>query len=151
MSIIAIVGANWGDEGKGRMVDALAAEADFVVRYQGGANAGHTVINDRGKFVLHLLPSGVLHRQVVNVIGPGVALDLDVLARELAALAARGEPAPALKISDRVQLVLPHHRALDRLGEERLGDARFGSTGAGMAPHYADRHGRRGVRVCDLL
>src|SRR5689334_13699257 len=124
MAVTAIVGANWGDEGKGRMVDALAAEQDIVVRYQGGGNAGHTVITPQGKFVLHLLPSGVLRADKVNVLGPGVALDAELLERELAGLAQRGVT-PRLLISDRAQLVLEHHRCLDAYEEERLGKRGF--------------------------
>ena len=150
-TITAIVGASWGDEGKGRLVDALAAEADLVVRFQGGANAGHTVINDQGTFVFRLLPSGVLHPGVTNVLGPGTAVDLDVLHGELAALEARTGAPPRLKVSTRAQLVLPHHRRLDAAAEDRLGAARIGSTRSGIAPHYADRYGRRGITVADVL
>lgn len=151
MVIAAVVGANWGDEGKGRVVDALAGEFDFVVRFQGGCNAGHTVINDLGRFVLHGLPSGVFHPQVTNVIGPGVALELCTLERELAALRERGLPPPKLAISNRAGLVLPHHRRCDTLEEERLAARAFGSTRSGIAPHYADRYEKRGVQVDDLF
>jgi adenylosuccinate synthase len=149
--VTAVVGANWGDEGKGRMVDALAAEHDIIVRYQGGGNAGHTVITDQGKFVLHLLPSGVLRPGKVNVLGPGVALDAGLLARELEGLAARGMPRPELWVSDRAQLLLAHHRLLDRLEEERLGAQSFGSTRTGIAPFYSDKYAKVGVSVDDLF
>jgi adenylosuccinate synthase len=150
-NVSAIVGANWGDEGKGRMVDALAARSDLVVRFQGGANAGHTVIGAQGKFVFRLLPSGVLHPGVLNVLGPGVAIDAEVLEREREEITSRTGQPPRLLVSDRAQLVLPHHRLLDRLDEERLGATAIGSTRSGIAPHYADRYARRGITVADLL
>src|SRR5262245_9982998 len=139
MSVTAVVGANWGDEGKGRMVDALCGEHDVVVRYQGGGNAGHTVITDQGKFVLHLLPSGVLRPGKVNVLGPGVALDAVLLGRELRGLAERGVAVPKLLVSNRAQLLMQHHRRLDTYEEERLGDRSFGSTQSGIAPFYSDK------------
>jgi adenylosuccinate synthase len=151
LNVTAVVGANWGDEGKGRMVDALAGEHDIIVRYQGGGNAGHTVITEQGKFVLHLLPSGVLRPGKVNVLGPGVALDASLLARELEGLAARGMPQPELWVSDRAQVLLSHHRLLDQLEEERLGAQSFGSTRSGIAPFYADKHSKAGVTVDDLF
>ena len=151
MAIAAVVGANWGDEGKGRIVDALAGEFDYVVRFQGGGNAGHTVINDLGRFVLHVLPSGVFHPHVMNVIGPGVALELATLQRELAALRERGVPEPQLAVSTRTGLLLPQHRHCDALEEQRLGARAFGSTRSGIAPHYADRYEKRGVQVDDLF
>jgi adenylosuccinate synthase len=151
MNVTAVVGANWGDEGKGRMVDALAEGHDIVVRFAGGGNAGHTVITPLGKFVLHLLPSGVLRPGKVNVLGPGVALDAALLERELQALAARGVPAPELLISDRAQLLLDHHRRLDTYEEERLGAQSFGSTRRGIAPFYADKYSKVGLRVDDLF
>ncbi len=149
--VVAVVGANWGDEGKGRMVDALSRPGDVVVRYQGGGNAGHTVITPRGRFVLHLLPSGVLGDETLNVIGPGVALDAELLGRELGALAERGVPTPKLAVSNRAQLLLAHHRLLDTLEEERLGDQSFGSTRSGIAPFYADKSFKTGVMVDDLF
>ncbi len=151
MSVTAVVGANWGDEGKGRMVDALCGEHDVVVRYQGGGNAGHTVITDQGKFVLHLLPSGVLRPGKVNVLGPGVALDAVLLGRELRGLAERGVAAPKLLVSSRAQLLMQHHRRLDTYEEERLGDKSFGSTQSGIAPFYSDKFAKLGVRVDDLF
>lgn len=150
MPVEAIVGANWGDEGKGKLTDFLAGQADIVVRFQGGCNAGHTVINRYGKFALHMLPSGVFHPDVVNVLGPGVALDIDALLAELAALADRGVPSPEVRVSDRAQIVLPHHLLLDRCEEERLGAAQFGSTRKGIAPFYADKCLKVGVQVADL-
>ncbi|MBD2848063.1 adenylosuccinate synthase [Paenibacillus sp. IB182496] len=150
MSITAIVGGNWGDEGKGKMTDALASEAEYVVRYQGGSNAGHTVIGPYGKVALHLLPSGVLHPHVHNVIGPGVALDLDQLFAEYEMLRERGIPEARLTVSHRAQIVLPVHRLLDELEEQRLGDSSYGSTRRGIAPFYADKYAKLGVQVADL-
>ena len=146
----AIVGANWGDEGKGKITDLLAEESDVVVRFQGGANAGHTIINEYGKFALHLLPSGVFHPNVVNVIGPGVALNVEALLRELRALEERGVPAPQLKISDRCQVLLPLHVDFDKFEEERLGRNSFGSTKSGIAPFYSDKFAKVGLQVCML-
>lgn len=150
MSVTAIVGANWGDEGKGKMTDVFAASADYVVRYQGGRNAGHTIINEFGKFALHLLPSGVFYPDVVNVIGSGVAFDIDMFFRELDELADRGVPEPKLAVSDRAQVVMPYHPLLDALEEERLGARQFGSTKAGIAPLYADKMLKLGVQTADL-
>ena len=150
MNVTAIVGANWGDEGKGKLCDALAAQADFVVRFQGGNNAGHTVINDFGKFALHLLPSGVFYPRVINVLGPGVALNPGAFLKEYAALCERGVPAPQVRISDRAQVVLPIHPLLDACEEERLGVGAFGSTRCGIAPFYADKCLKVGIQVGDL-
>ncbi|WP_135548474.1 adenylosuccinate synthase [Paenibacillus cymbidii] len=150
MGVIAVVGANWGDEGKGKITDLLAGGADAVVRYQGGSNAGHTIVNGFGKFGLNMLPSGVFHAQVVNVIGPGVALDATRLLEEIGQLSAQGVPEPRLRISDRAQLVLPVHKLFDELEEERLGDRRFGSTKRGIAPFYADKYVKLGVRVAEV-
>jgi adenylosuccinate synthase len=150
MPVLAVVGANWGDEGKGKMTDALAAEAEVVVRFQGGRNAGHTVIHDGGKFVLHLLPCGVFHPGVTSVLGPGVALDLEAFFSELDMLEERGLPKPQVVVSDRAQVVLPYHALLDRCEEERLGEARFGSTQVGIAPFYADKYLKLGVQAADL-
>ncbi|TDF97478.1 adenylosuccinate synthase [Paenibacillus piri] len=150
MTVTAIAGANWGDEGKGKVTDVLAAEARYVVRYQGGSNAGHTIINPYGKFALHLLPSGVFYPDTVNVIGPGVALNIENLFAELDQLQARGVPEPQLRISDRVQLVLPYHIRFDELEEERLGERKFGSTKQGIAPFYADKYAKLGVQTADL-
>ncbi|TYP71827.1 adenylosuccinate synthase [Paenibacillus methanolicus] len=151
MTATAIVGANWGDEGKGKMTDALAAKSDYAVRFQGGSNAGHTIINEYGKFALRTLPSGVFNPEVTSVIGPGTALDADILMKELAMLAERGVPAPLLRISDRAQLVLPVHRLFDELEEQRLGDRSFGSTRMGIAPFYADKYAKLGIQIADLF
>lgn len=151
MTITAIVGANWGDEGKGKMIDVMAAESSYVVRFQGGSNAGHTIINHYGKFALRMLPSGVFYPEVVNVIGPGVALDIDVLQQEIESLTARGVPSPRLQISDRAQIVLPVHQLLDELEEKRLGDRSFGSTRRGIAPFYADKYAKLGIQASDLF
>ena len=147
----AIVGANWGDEGKGKITDMLAQQSDIVVRFQGGANAGHTIINDYGKFALHLLPSGVCHSHVVNIIGPGVALDIEALLREVASLEDKGVPAPNLLISDRAQVLMDYHVAFDCYEEERLGKKSFGSTKSGIAPFYGDKYMKIGVQVCQML
>ncbi|SEM73097.1 adenylosuccinate synthase [Paenibacillus sp. OV219] len=151
MPVTAIVGANWGDEGKGKMTDVLAAHSSFVVRYQGGSNAGHTIINEYGKFALHMLPSGVFYPHVTNVIGPGTALDADVLLQELQQLEDRGVPKPSVFISDRTQLVMPYHRLFDQLEEERLGSLSFGSTRRGIAPFYADKYAKLGIQAAELF
>lgn len=151
MTVTAIVGANWGDEGKGKVTDVLAAKSSFVVRYQGGSNAGHTIINEHGKFALRTLPSGVFYPDVTNVIGPGVALDIEVLLGELQELTSRGVPRPKLCVSERAQVVLPVHRLFDELEEERLGERSFGSTKRGIAPFYADKYAKLGIQVADLL
>lgn len=150
MPVEAIVGANWGDEGKGKMTDFLAGQADLVVRFQGGRNAGHTVINPYGKFALHLLPSGVFHGGIVNVLGPGVALDVPVLISELAELGRRKVPKPTVRVSNRAQVVLPFHVLLDEYEEKRLGKAKFGSTRCGIAPFYGDKYLKLGIQVADL-
>ncbi|QGQ98026.1 adenylosuccinate synthase [Paenibacillus psychroresistens] len=151
MGVTAIVGANWGDEGKGKVTDVLAGKAKYVVRYQGGSNAGHTIINEYGKFALRLLPSGVFHSGVINVIGPGVALDMSAFIREREALIARGVPEPIIQISDRAQVVMPYHKLFDELEEERLGARAFGSTKTGIAPFYADKYLKLGIQVADLF
>ena len=145
-----IVGANWGDEGKGKVTDLLAEKSDVVVRFQGGANAGHTIINEYGKFALHLLPSGVFHQNVVNVIGPGVALNIEALLSELESLTSRGVPMPKLLISDRCQVMMPYHIDFDKFEEERLGKSAFGSTKSGIAPFYSDKYAKVGIQVCQL-
>ena len=146
----AIVGANWGDEGKGKITDLLAAESDIVVRFQGGSNAGHTIINEFGRFALHLLPSGSFNPRVTNVIGPGVALDIRAFARELGALHTAGIR-PNVIVSDRAQVLLDVHKRLDALEEARLGKASFGSTKSGIAPFYADKFAKIGFQVCELF
>ncbi|MCI6377028.1 MAG: adenylosuccinate synthase [Clostridiales bacterium] len=145
-----IVGANWGDEGKGKITDVLAENSDVVVRFQGGANAGHTIINNYGKFALHLLPSGVFHQNIANIIGPGVALDIEKLLAEYDGVVARGVPKPTLYISDRAQVMLPYHVDFDRFEEERLGKASFGSTKSGIAPFYGDKYLKIGIQVCQI-
>lgn len=146
----AIVGGNWGDEGKGKMTDMLAADSDIVVRFQGGANAGHTIVNNKGKFALHLLPSGVCYEHVINVIGHGVAFDLEKFFKEYDALVNMGIT-PKLLVSDRAQLLLPFHVQFDSLEEERLGANSFGSTKSGIAPFYSDKYLKVGFQVCELF
>lgn len=147
----AIVGANWGDEGKGKITDLMAESSDIVVRFQGGANAGHTIINDYGRFALHTLPSGVFYSHTTNVIGNGVALDIRKLAAELTDLMSAGVPAPNLIISERAQLLMPYHVLQDAYEEERLGGHAFGSTKSGIAPFYSDKYAKIGIQVCDLF
>ena len=145
----AIVGANWGDEGKGKITDLLAETSDIVVRFQGGANAGHTIINDYGRFALHTLPSGVFYSHITNVIGNGVALDIRKLTDELTSLLDAGVPAPNLIISERAQLLMPYHVLQDAYEEE--GGHAFGSTKSGIAPFYSDKYAKIGIQVCDLF
>ena len=149
----AIVGINWGDEGKGRMVDLLSEKYDVVVRYQGGNNAGHTVINHLGKFILNLMPSGILRPEVVNVMGNGMVIDLEHLHKEMGKLTAAGVKITPenLKISDRAIICLPYHVMQDCLEEERLADAKYGSTRRGIAPVYGDKYMKKGIRMGDLL
>ena len=153
MGNCAVVGINWGDEGKGRMVDLLTEDYDVVVRFQGGGNAGHTVINDKGKFALHLLPSGVFRDGVLNILGNGVALDPENLWKEMQDVAAKGvEITPdALKISDRASLLMPWHRELDGLEEARLADKNYGSTKQGIAPFYSDKYQKKTVLAGELF
>lgn len=147
----AIVGANWGDEGKGKITDMFASKADVVIRFQGGANAGHTIINDYGKFALHLLPSGVCHPEITNIIGNGVALDIPKLIKEINDVTSKGVPQPKLLVSDRAQIMMPYHVLLDTYEEERLADRQFGSTKSGIAPFYSDKYAKIGFQVCDLF
>lgn len=147
----AIVGANWGDEGKGKITDMMAQEADIVVRFQGGANAGHTIVNGYGKFALHTLPSGVFYGHTTSVIGNGVALNIPLLFRELQSIVDRGVPTPKLLISDRAQIVMPYHILLDQYEEERLGGKSFGSTKSGIAPFYSDKYAKIGFQVSELF
>lgn len=153
MSTCAIVGINWGDEGKGRMVDLLTEHFDVVVRYQGGGNAGHTVINEFGQFALHLLPSGIFRPGVINILGHGVALDAENLLEEIDAVTAGGVPVTPdnLKISDRASLLLPWHRELDALEEARLADKKYGSTRQGIAPFYSDKYQKKTVQAGELF
>lgn len=147
----AVVGANWGDEGKGKITDMLAADADIIVRFQGGANAGHTIKNAYGKFALHLLPSGVFSPNVTNVIGPGVALNIPTLFKELNGILKDDIPVPKLMISDRAQMLMPYHILFDQYEEERLGAGSFGSTKSGIAPFYSDKYAKTGFQVCELF
>ena len=149
--VTAITGANWGDEGKGKITDVLAQEADIVVRFQGGANAGHTIVNNYGKFALHTLPSGSLNEKVTNVIGNGVALNIPVLMKEIDEIVSKGVPSPKLLVSERCQFIMPYHIAFDRYEEERLGGKSFGSTKSGIAPFYADKYAKTGFQVSDLF
>jgi len=150
--LTAVVGINWGDEGKGRMVDLLSEGYDIICRYQGGNNAGHTVINDKGKFILNLLPSGVLRDYTMNVMGGGMVIDLEHLCGEIDALAEKGIHLTPdnLKISDKAIVCLPYHKRLDVLEEDRLGDKKYGSTRRGIAPVYGDKYMKKGIRLCDL-
>lgn len=147
----AIVGANWGDEGKGKITDMLAEHSDIVIRFQGGANAGHTIINDYGRFALHILPSGTFYPHVTNIIGNGVALDIQKLCKELDDIAAQNVPLPKLIVSERAQLLMPYHVLQDTYEEERLGGKAFGSTKSGIAPFYSDKYAKIGIQVCDLF
>ena len=151
--LTAIVGINWGDEGKGRMVDLLSSDYDIVSRYQGGNNAGHTVINDKGKFILNLLPSGILREDVVNVMGNGMVIDVEHLTHEIERLTEKGVKVTPenLKISNRAVITMPYHVQLDCLEEERLADKKFGSTRRGIAPVYSDKYMKKAIRMGDLL
>ncbi len=151
--LTAIVGVNWGDEGKGRMVDLLSSDAQVVVRYQGGNNAGHTVINERGKFILNLIPSGIFREETVNVMGTGMVIDIEHLCGEISTLTGKGiKITPAnLKISEKAVICMPYHKLLDELEEDRLGDKKFGSTRRGIAPVYADKYMKKSIRMSDLL
>ncbi len=147
----AIVGANWGDEGKGKITDMLAQESDIIVRFQGGANAGHTIVNDYGKFALHSLPSGVFYGHTTSVIGNGVALRVPVLFKEVQSIVERGVPAPKILISDRAQIVMSYHILFDQCEEERLAGKSFGSTKSGIAPFYSDKYAKIGFQVSELF
>ena len=146
----AIVGANWGDEGKGKITDVMAAESDIVVRFQGGSNAGHTIVNDYGKFALHQLPSGVFYSHITNIIGNGVALSVENFQKEIKSLVDRGVPMPKILISDRAQIVMPYHVQFDTLEEARLSSKSFGSTKSGIAPFYSDKYAKIGFQISDL-
>ena len=147
----AIVGANWGDEGKGKITDMLAEDSDIIIRFQGGSNAGHTIINDYGKFALHLLPSGVFYNHTTSVIGNGVALNIPYLIKELESLTSRNVPMPKILVSDRAQILMPYHILLDAYEEERLGGKSFGSTKSGIAPFYSDKYAKIGFQVNELF
>jgi adenylosuccinate synthase len=147
----AIVGANWGDEGKGKITDMLGQESDIIVRFQGGSNAGHTIINNYGKFALHLLPSGVFYDHTTSIIGNGVALNIPFLFKEIQSLVERGVPKPRILVSDRAQILMPYHILFDQYEEERLGKASFGSTKSGIAPFYSDKYAKIGFQVSELF
>lgn len=147
----AVVGANWGDEGKGKITDMLAQQADIIIRFQGGANAGHTIVNDYGKFALHTLPSGVFYGHTTSIIGNGVALNIPLLFNEIKSVTDRGVPTPRILVSDRAQMVMPYHILLDQCEEERLGGKSFGSTKSGIAPFYSDKYAKIGFQVSELF
>ena len=147
----AIVGANWGDEGKGKITDMLGETSDIIVRFQGGANAGHTIINDYGKFALHTLPSGVFYDHTTSIIGNGVALNIPVLFKEIGEIVSQGVPKPKILVSDRAQIVMPYHILFDEYEEERLGKGSFGSTKSGIAPVYSDKYAKIGFQVNELF
>lgn len=147
----AIVGANWGDEGKGKITDMLAQKSDVVIRFQGGANAGHTIICDYGKFALHQLPSGVFYPHTTNIIGNGVALNIPAFLAELKKVLDGGVPAPKIIVSERAQILMPYHILFDQYEEERLGGKAFGSTKSGIAPFYSDKYAKNGIQICDLF
>ena len=147
----AIVGANWGDEGKGKITDMLAQDSDIIIRFQGGANAGHTIINDYGKFALHTLPSGIFYDHTTSIIGNGVALNIPVLFNELKEITSKGVPEPKILISDRAQIVMPYHILFDEYEEERLAGKSFGSTKSGIAPFYSDKYAKVGFQVSELF
>ena len=147
----AIVGANWGDEGKGKITDMLAKESDIIIRFQGGSNAGHTIINDYGKFALHLLPSGVFYQHTTSIIGNGVALNIPYLVQEIESLVERGVPKPRILVSDRAQILMPYHVLFDTYEEARLAGKSFGSTKSGIAPFYSDKYAKIGFQVSELF
>ena len=147
----AIAGANWGDEGKGKITDMLAKESDIIIRFQGGSNAGHTIINNYGRFALHLLPSGVFYGHTTSIIGNGVALNIPFLVKELESLVSQGVPMPHILVSDRAQILMPYHVLFDTYEEERLGGKSFGSTKSGIAPFYSDKYAKIGFQVSELF
>ena len=149
--VTAVVGANWGDEGKGKITDMLGEESDIIVRFQGGSNAGHTIVNDYGKFALHILPSGVFYDHTTSIIGNGVALNIPDLFKEIQGIVDRGVPMPKIKVSDRAQIVMPYHILFDQYEEERLGGKSFGSTKSGIAPFYSDKYAKTGIQVSELF
>ena len=147
----AVVGANWGDEGKGKITDMMAEQADIIVRFQGGANAGHTIVNDYGKFALHTLPSGIFYQHTTSIIGNGVALNIPILINEIKSIVDRGVPTPKILVSDRAQMVMSYHILFDQYEEERLGGKSFGSTKSGIAPFYSDKYAKIGFQVSELF
>ena len=149
--LTAVTGINWGDEGKGKITDMLAEKADIIVRFQGGANAGHTIVNNYGKFALHTLPSGVFYNHTTSVIGNGVALNIPILMKEIKSITDRNVPMPKILVSDRAQMVMPYHILFDQYEEERLGGKSFGSTKSGIAPFYSDKYAKIGFQVSELF
>lgn len=149
--VTAVVGANWGDEGKGKITDMLGEQSDIIVRFQGGSNAGHTIVNDYGKFALHILPSGVFYNHTTSIIGNGVALNIPDLFKEIQGIVDRGVPMPKIKVSDRAQIVMPYHVLFDQYEEERLAGKSFGSTKSGIAPFYSDKYAKTGIQVSELF
>ncbi len=149
--VTAVVGANWGDEGKGKITDMLGNESDIIVRFQGGSNAGHTIVNDYGKFALHILPSGVFYDHTTSIIGNGVALNIPDLFNEIKSIVDKGVPMPKILVSDRAQIVMPYHKLLDQYEEERLAGDSFGSTKSGIAPFYSDKYAKIGFQVSELF
>ncbi|HIT06045.1 MAG TPA: adenylosuccinate synthase [Candidatus Scybalocola faecipullorum] len=147
----AVVGANWGDEGKGKITDMLAEDSDIIVRFQGGSNAGHTIVNDYGKFALHILPSGVFYNHTTSIIGNGVALNIPYLFKEIEDIVSKGVPRPKILVSDRAQILMPYHILFDKYEEERLGGRSFGSTKSGIAPFYSDKYAKIGFQVSELF
>ena len=147
----AVVGANWGDEGKGKITDMLAESADYIVRFQGGANAGHTIVNKYGKFALHTLPSGIFYEHTTSIIGNGVALDIPILCKEIQSIVEKGVPMPKILVSNRAQIVMPYHVLFDQYEEERLGKKSLGSTKSGIAPFYSDKYAKIGIQVSELF
>jgi adenylosuccinate synthase len=151
MPIVVVVGGQWGDEGKGRIVDLLARKARVVARYSAGNNAGHTIVNERGEFKLHLVPAGIFYPEKTCVIGNGVAVDPEVLLDEIQTIESRGIDTGRLVVSDRAQVIMPWHKVLDQLDEESRGEQAIGTTGKGVGPCFADKVARRGIRVADLM
>ncbi len=149
--VTAVVGANWGDEGKGKITDTLANEADIVIRFQGGANAGHTIINNYGRFALHMVPSGIFHSNILNIIGNGVALDIPKFVAEIDSIVKKGVPTPNIIVSDRCQVVMPYHILFDQCEEERLGKKSFGSTKCGIAPFFSDKYAKIGFQINEIM
>ena len=149
--VTAVVGANWGDEGKGKRTDMLGADSDIIIRFQGGSNAGHTIVNDYGKFALHILPSGVFYKHTTSIIGNGVALNIPDLFKEIKGIIDRGVPMPKILVSDRAQIVMPYHILFDQYEEERLAGRSFGSTKSGIAPFYSDKYAKTGFQVSELF
>ena len=149
--IKAIVGANWGDEGKGKITDMLSQNADIIIRFQGGSNAGHTIKNNYGKFALHMLPSGVFYGHTTSILGNGVALNIPYMFNEINSIVEKGVPMPKILVSDRAQILMPYHILFDEYEEERLAGKAFGSTKSGIAPFYSDKYAKIGFQVQELF